>query len=209
MASSFVSQIPCIINLISRLRPERVLDIGKGFGKYGFLLHEYVGIDNQMKIDPGRTMAEQSRIRVDAVEVDADLMLPHLGHYYNKVYFGDALELYPELPKYDLVMMIDIIEHVDKKKALDLLRYFLSKNTDIIVSTPIEFFEQHLYDSTYENHVSFWTIKDFRPLGHVDAQFFDAGAVYLLSNEKYDIRGFGQGLVKKVKRIARAIKNEL
>src|ERR1700737_558891 len=104
MASSFPGQIPAIIHLITSLHPKKVLDIGKGFGKYGFLIHEYLGIDNRSKLDPGRTMAEQSHVQVDAVEVDADLMLPHLTHYYRKIYFGDVLELYPELPKYDLVI---------------------------------------------------------------------------------------------------------
>ena len=37
MASSFINQVPVIINLIQRLKPNKVLYIGKGFGKYGFL----------------------------------------------------------------------------------------------------------------------------------------------------------------------------
>ena len=50
MASSFVSQIPVIVNLVSKLKPRKIIDIGKGFGKYGFLIHEYAGIDNQKRM---------------------------------------------------------------------------------------------------------------------------------------------------------------
>jgi hypothetical protein len=209
MASSFPSQIPGIIHLLTKLRPQKVLDIGKGFGKYGFLIHEYLGIDNQVRVDPCKTMAGQSRVLVDAVEIDGDLMLPHLSQFYTKVYQGDVLELYPELPKYDLILMIDIIEHIEKGKSVAMLRHFLSQGAIVIIATPIDLFEQHLYDSVYEEHISHWTIRDFRPLGKVDVQYYDGGALYLLSDREQDIVGFGNGFVKKIKRIARAIKNEL
>ena len=78
MGSSFIDQTPAIIHLLQKLQPKSVLDIGKGFGKYGFLLHEYLGIDNTKKIDPAKSIKEQSGIVVDAVEIDPDLMLPHL-----------------------------------------------------------------------------------------------------------------------------------
>jgi hypothetical protein len=46
MASSFSAQIPAIVHLLKSLASKSVFDIGKGFGKYGFLIHEYLGIDN-------------------------------------------------------------------------------------------------------------------------------------------------------------------
>ena len=154
-------------------------------------------------------MKEQSTITIDAVEVDPDLMLPHLSHLYNKVHFGDILAIYKELPAYDLVIMIDIIEHINKEGALDLLRYFLQKGTNVIIATPKDFFEQELYESKFENHVSHWGVKDFKDLGFLNVQYFNAGAVYLLSVQKLDIRGFGNTWIKKLRRIAKAVKNEL
>ena len=43
MASSFLSQIPTIIYLISQIKPKSILDIGKGFGNIVYLIHEYYG----------------------------------------------------------------------------------------------------------------------------------------------------------------------
>lgn len=209
MASSFINQVPVIIHLIQKLGPASILDIGKGFGKYGFLVHEYAGISNQEKINPGATLKQLSKVSIDAVEVDPDLMLPHLDQLYRTVYFGDILKIYSDLPKYDLVLMIDIIEHINKPGAIELLRHLLKNGSRVIVSTPIDFFEQHLYESEYENHVSHWSLKDFRAIAFTDVQYFDAGAVYLLSNEKLNIRGFGNSFLKKLRRIARAVKNEL
>ncbi len=209
MASSFIDQTPAIIHLLQKLQPKKILDIGKGFGKYGFLLHEYLGIDNTKKIDPAKSLKEQSSIVVDAVEIDPDLMLPHLPHIYNKVYFGDILQLYTQLPAYDLVLMIDIIEHINKNEALVLVKQLLRQGSKIIIATPRNFFRQDLYESEFENHVSHWSVKDFKKLGFLNAQYLNAGAIYLLSQEKIDIRGFGNTWIKKIRRIARAVKNEL
>lgn len=209
MASSFINQVPTIIHLVQKLKPVSILDIGKGFGKYGFLIHEYAGIDNNKKLDHTKTLKELSGIKIDAVEVDADLMLPHLSQLYNQIYFEDILTLYKNLPTYDLVLMIDIIEHINKEAALHLLQYLLSKGSKIIVATPKHFFEQDLYQSKFEHHVSHWTKKDFEKLGFLQLQYFDAGAVYLLSHDKLNIRGFGNSMIKKIRRIARAVKNEM
>lgn len=173
------------------------------------MVHEYVGIDNAKKIDYAKSLREQSDISIDAVEADPDLMLPHLSQIYGKVYFGDILKIYKDLPSYDLILMVDIIEHIDKEGAVLLLKHFLHQGTKIIVATPIKFFQQVLYESEFENHVSHWSIKDFEQLGDVSVQYLDAGAVYLLSDEKLDIRGFGNTWIKKLRRIARTIKNEL
>ncbi len=209
MGSSFISQVPVIIDLIKQLKPLSVIDIGKGFGKYGFLIHEYYGIDNSKKINSDKNLKEQSFVQIDAVEVDADFMLPHLNHLYNHVYFADIFDIYLDLSKYDLVLMIDVIEHLEKKMALELIAHFLKQDSKIIVATPIDFFNQDLYQSEYEHHISHWTYNDFKLLGFVDVQKNEAGAIYLISNNKLDIRGFGLGLIKKLRRIARSIRNEL
>lgn len=209
MASSFVNQIPAIVHLVQKLKPSTVLDIGKGFGKYGFLIHEYAGIDNTKKLDPARSMKEQSNISIDAVEVDADLMLPHLSQFYNKVYFDNVLEIYPSLPKYDLILMIDIIEHIEKPGALEMLKQFIRQGSSVIVATPRQFFAQELYESEFERHVSHWSKNDFTAIGYVNVRYINEGAIYLLTAEPIIIRGFGNRLIDKIRRIARAIKNEL
>lgn len=209
MASSFISQTPLIIYLIGKLKPKTILDIGKGFGKYGFLIHEYLGIDNTKRLNPNLTMKEQSTIKIDAIEIDEQLMLPHLNQFYNDIIQGSILEMYEQMKSYDLILMIDVVEHLDKTAALKMLKYFANNKTTIIIATPYEFFNQHLYESEHEEHISHWTINDFRNLFYVDSQKTSDGAIYLLTSEKKDIIGFGNSFIKKIKRIARAIKNEL
>ena len=209
MASSFAAQIPAILDIVRQIHPKTVLDIGKGFGKYGFLIHEYIGIDNNRKLDPSLSMKAQSDVRIDAVEVDPDLMLPHLNFFYDRIFEGDVLKIYPTMPSYELILMIDIIEHIDKEEALIMLRDFISKKSMILVATPEKFFEQHLYESQFENHVSHWTVKDFNKLGCLSYQKVQAGMIYLLSPQKVNYSGFGSELGKKLKRIGWAIRHEL
>ena len=209
MASSFSTQIPVIVDLISRIRPASMLDIGKGFGKYAFLTHEYCGIDNTRRPDPTRTLREQSRVAIDEVECNTAYLWPHIDHLYRKVYVGRIESLYRELLGYELVLMCDIIEHLQKPEACDILTHFLGLNSTIIVATPKGFFQQNLYDSPEEQHVSHWTKNDFLRLGYVDYQTVGAGRIYLVSRNKLDVRGFGSGFMKRLRRIARAVVNEV
>jgi hypothetical protein len=154
-------------------------------------------------------MSQRSRVKIDAVEVDEDLMLPHLLQFYNEVFFADIFSIYKRLNHYDLILMVDVIEHLEKEKAIALLKYFVSKDSKIIVATPVDFFNQDLYKSEFEHHISHWTFNDFKKIGFADCQYFDGGAVYLLSKEKFDVRGFGNSVTKKLRQIARCVKNEL
>lgn len=105
--------------------------------------------------------------------------------------------------------MIDVIEHLDKDAAIKMLKFFASKNIKMIIATPQKFFEQHLYNSQYEEHISYWTVNDFRKICNVDFQKIDGGIIYFLSNEKINVRGFGNSIIKRLRRIGRAILNEL
>jgi hypothetical protein len=208
MASSFISQVSNIVYLVSQIKPKSILDVGKGFGKYGFLLHEYVGINNSKRLNPAQTLKEQSDILIDAVEIDDQLLLPHLDQFYNKVYRGNILEMYSELINYDLIMLIDVIEHLEKKAAIKMLQFYSQKKINIIIATPSKFFNQHLYDSKYEEHVSFWELTDFKKISNVEYQKVDGGTIFFLTPERIDIRGFGNSVIKRIRRIFRVIRNE-
>jgi hypothetical protein len=78
-----------------------------------------------------------------------------------------------------------------------------------VIATPVSFFNQHLYESDYEQHISHWTKKDFMQIGRVCDQKIDSGAIFIVSKNKIDIRGFGNSFIKKIRRIGRAIKNEI
>jgi hypothetical protein len=209
MASSFASQIPIIVHLMSKLRPQSVLDIGKGFGKYGFLLHEYCGVDYSVRPKPNLSLREQSCVAVDAVESNPAYLWPHLNQFYRTVYSGRIESLYKSLPVYDVVLMADVIEHLQKPDALSILRHFIGSGSSMVIATPRAFFQQEFFESADERHVSHWTPADFHSIGSCDYQNAGAGRVYLLSSKPTDIRGFGHSLVKRMRRIGRGLMDDL
>jgi hypothetical protein len=210
MASSFPNQIPLIIHIIQQCKPKTILDIGKGFGKYGFLIHEFAGIDNRQRPDPSLTLLQQSGVVVDAIDINPDYSWPHLPQIYRKVTIGDAGTIYRDLPAYDLILMTDVIEHLEKKTALEMIDSFISQGSLVLISTPVQFFEQELYESDAEHHVSHWTKKDFeRPGIYMDRQNVFPGRIFLLSPKPINIRGFGHGLAKSFRRLGRSVSVEM
>jgi SAM-dependent methyltransferase len=203
VASSFSDQIPVIVYLLQQLKPRTVLDIGKGFGKYGFLVHEYVGVPTSAAPDPTRTLAQQSEVAVDAVEIQKTYLWPHIDQFYRKVFVGRIEELYEALGHYDVVLMADVIEHIEKPAALAILRHFLAKGSTIVIATPKDLFHQELYDSPHEQHVSHWRTADFGFASFVDTQNVGAGRIFLLANKPSYIRGFGNRLLTRIRRVAR------
>lgn len=208
MASSFADQIPVVIHLLQKLGPSTLLDIGKGFGKYGFLAHEYAGIAPSHKADPTKTLAQQSRLQIDAVEVERDFLWPHLSHLYRNVIVGKIEDIYVSLPHYDVVLMADVIEHIEKPAAKAIVKHLVDNGSIVIVATPKLFFQQHLYESGYEEHVSHWLPHDFSMVPFVDFQNTGAGRIYVLSRNPIEIRGFGNRLRTRLRRLARIIRDE-
>ena len=74
-----------------------MIDIGKGFGKYGLLIHEYCGLDHSHSLDPQVDLKKQSRVTVDCVEINQDYDFPHIAGLYNQTILGDIMAVYSTL----------------------------------------------------------------------------------------------------------------
>jgi SAM-dependent methyltransferase len=203
MASSFIEQVAVVAPLLQQLAPTSVLDIGKGFGKYGFLLHECVGITEDVTPDPTRKFKDQSTVRVDGVEIQPNYMLPHMEHIYDEIHMGDITEIYPTLTGYDVVLMADVIEHLDKDKGIEVLKHFLADGSAIVVSTPYNFWTQeNLYGNPWETHRSLWMPPDFSFAPFLLWQSAGRGRVYLLANTQRRVsRDFGSHPRKGLRRL--------
>ncbi len=140
---------------IQRLAPQSVVDVGAGYGKWGFLLRE------QLDWNPGRLDRDTWTARIVGVEI-FPYETPLYGWVYDELIRSDVLEAIDQIDGYDLVLLSDVIEHIEKGPALGLLRRLVSQNRNVIVCTPLDFFEQKIADNEHEHHVSHWTIDDFK-----------------------------------------------
>lgn len=136
-------QIPRVVDVLVRERPQTVLDVGAGYGKYGLLAREYGGA-----------------IRVDAVDA-----VPPRFPVYDHVWLGDlrAIEtlLPADPPRWDLALFIDAIEHLEKAEAWKVLDALLARARRVLVTTPWGFRPQEIAGMPYETHRSGWYPWEF------------------------------------------------
>ena len=162
MPSSRPNTIPIVIHLLRQFQPKSILDVGIGFGKWGHLFREYTDI-NEAEKDPARYRRKNWRVRIDGIEGHAAYVTPMHRFLYNDIHIGNACALIKQLPRYDLIFMGDIIEHLEKAAGLQLLRDAVVKaGKGVIVSTPkYETGQSELCGNELERHRSLWSARDF------------------------------------------------
>jgi len=120
------------IKSIDRARPIlSVLDVGIGFGKYGFLVREL------LDIRMNRYDKKDWVVEIDGVEIFKDYITPVHDYIYDAIYTGSIVDIMSTLHNYDLVMLFDILEHLPKKRGREVIKTLYSKtNTLFICSFP-------------------------------------------------------------------------
>lgn len=149
MPSSQFNQIPQICNAIKTIKPVKTLDVGCGYGKYGFLTREicevWLGIKN---------------LKVDAIEGYEKYVTTLQKVVYDRIYIGNALDELRKMKKnqYDLILAIDIVEHfypIDGKTFIQLCN---KVGRNVIISTPKKVKKQgEVFGNQLEEHKSQWT----------------------------------------------------
>lgn len=150
------------MHLIMALKPRKVLDVGTGFGKYGVLCREYLDLWD------GRQRYEFST-QIDGVEVFKEYITPLHQFVYNNFYNYEVTTLLEKLEMgYDLVLLVDVLEHFDKAKGQILLDSLLSKNSGVLISTPKHpSAQKDAFGNSYETHRSAWSKNELSQLGNV------------------------------------------
>jgi 2-polyprenyl-3-methyl-5-hydroxy-6-metoxy-1,4-benzoquinol methylase len=160
MPSSTLNCVPLVVAIVRALRPSSILDVGPGFGKYGLLLREY------LEIWELRYQKKDWKVRLDCVEAFESYLTPVHEYVYDKIYVGDICELVDELGEYNLILMVDVLEHLTKEQGESLLRSFKSKTQHILVVCPRQVSPQgEVFENPYEVHKHQWTEEELGALG--------------------------------------------
>jgi ubiquinone/menaquinone biosynthesis C-methylase UbiE len=149
---------PCMVEeaMLKEIEPGwSVLDVGSGLARYHPALHE----------------------RTDGNLVLLDAHLPNMVAHQPPVgvplFIGEAGVILPALRDgiFNVVMAIDVIEHLEKPAALDLVREMkrLAENR-VLLFTPDGFMPQekdnyNLGGDHWQTHRSGWTADELRDLG--------------------------------------------
>lgn len=158
MPTSWYQAVPLILDRVIMENPKTILDIGVGFGKYGFLIREALDIPfNRYTKDSWETT-------IDGVEAFITYQNPVHEYVYNHIFYQPIDKCLPSLGKYDVITMIDVLEHFTKDEGRELLKQLLlHTNKALIISTPIIPANQKEYlGNAYEEHKSRWKVTDFK-----------------------------------------------
>lgn len=138
-----------VIHLVASAPHARVLDVGPGWGKYAVLIREYMN---------------EKPDRLDAVEAHGPYITEHnLPVLYDHVYTGDVCDLPPQvIDLYDLVLMVDVLEHLTDEDAIALLQRVPGR---VVICTPMEFFSNGPGLPSSETHRSHWPLERLQQLG--------------------------------------------
>jgi len=159
---SYKQNIPIILGEVEKLNPMRVLDIGAGMGKYGLLIREqYLS----KKAEQGE-LEPIDDIRIDAVEDTRYLLTERLRQIYNNLFTDDIFNCENKLEKYDLILLIDVVEHWTKEKALEMIGRLL-EHGPVMISTPKRtgMYKEHFYGDP-RHHITQWIPEDFREFNY-------------------------------------------
>jgi len=112
-----------------------VLDVGCGFGKWGFLARLYIQIwDSKLTKEVYQNWRDN--LQVDAIEIFIDYITDLQRLIYNKIYIGDMREVIEKVGNYDLIIMGDVLEHIPLQDGLTLLKKARAKARWIIITMP-------------------------------------------------------------------------
>ncbi len=129
------------------MRPENVVDVGAGDGGYARRMRS--------STPPGCTW--------EAIEVwEPYIDKYNLTQLYDAVYIQDIREMREEnyFPE-DVVIFGDVIEHMPKSDALEVLDVAMTMVRAIVVSLPIIHAPQGTVDGNpFETHMHHWTFED-------------------------------------------------
>jgi hypothetical protein len=181
MPSSRPNTIPTVIHLVRQLKPKSILDVGVGFGKWGHLFREYTDIREAEK-DPARYQRQNWQVTIDGIEGHPPYLTEMHRYLYNEIHVGDACKLITQLPRYDLIFMGDIIEHVEKKTGLQLVENaVIQANKAVIIITPrYETGQGDLCGNELERHHSLWGPRDFRHFARATVKTIDRATLLIV-----------------------------
>jgi hypothetical protein len=160
MGTSNWQNIPFCVEALMKIEPQRVLDVGVGFGRWGIIVREFC--ENWY----GRELRKDWRIHIEGIEVFADCITDYHHSFYDKIHIADARRLLPALfeEQWDVVIFGDVIEHFPKAEALDLLTRAIESSAYVLLNVPLgsEWSQEESYGNPYERHLSEWSADDFQ-----------------------------------------------
>lgn len=163
--------ISAAVPLIQRVNPKKIIEFGIGLGKWGLLCREY--LDGWQS----RPFAKDWKTHLTGVEPFAAYVQDHQRAIYNEIFIAEALPWLdgeidfglPSVDNVDLILAMDVLEHMHKETALEVIRLSCQVATSCIFSIPLgeawlAANSSYLDINSYERHLSSWELDEVESL---------------------------------------------
>lgn len=175
MPTSDFHGVSAIMGEILLLSPKSVYEIGVGFGKWGVLCRELLDAAY------GRCRPDQWEAHIEGIEVFKPYANP-AWHMYNRVSIG-RFSSTRFCGDFDLVLMIDSLEHFAPIDGREVLRYLVSRNKNVIVSVPNgEMIQGVTFGNPFEEHR--WTFNGIEEFEAYNPKLLHQGVCTVVSLAK-------------------------
>jgi len=168
MPSSTTAHISDMMNIINNLQPKKILDVGIGFGKWGFLCRELLdGLH-------GRFKRKDWQHEIIGLEVYEKYINEWQKNIYNSIVVKEAHRYLMALDNsffkanhFDLIILGDVLEHFEKEKAIEVLNLCKYLGKDVLCGIPIgeDYPQGECFGNVYETHRCTWTKQEVIKLG--------------------------------------------
>lgn len=151
MPTGHFGHISLVVEILMKLKPKSILDIGIGYGKYGMLAREYLD----------HAHFKKRSVLIDGIEGFDEYVQEGQRFYYDHIFVGDALALLPSLGDYEMILILDVLEHFTKEEGIQILKICQTKAKHIIIATPHNMgFQDAVFGNEFERHRFQW-IKEY------------------------------------------------
>lgn len=172
IGTSTSRSIEWMVEHLRQIAPVSIVDIGCGWGRWGFLAREFLELWER------RYAKADWAVRIDAVDIHQGTWTPIHPYIYDNVFQVDVRAWKPST-RYDVAICADVIEHMPHDDGERVLRTLLGYCDHVLLGVPLgDGWERPGFDgNAYEAHVSRWEDADF--------EFYDVRASKLTSTEDH------------------------
>jgi|GEM_PF-1757587 SAM-dependent methyltransferase len=163
-----------IKNFATLYKYTRYLDIGCGAGLYGILIRQITTPEFLRQFTTSAWWGEVPEIIVDAVEVFPEYIKRYgIDKIYNNITVADIRQIYQDIKNYDVIIMGDVLEHMTKEEAIEVVNALKTKCCFIWAALPMEFegkrwshgylqLPEEWEENPYGKHLHDWTVNELK-----------------------------------------------
>lgn len=158
MGTSNWQNISYNLTLVKKINPQKILDVGTGFSRWGILFREILEIWDE------EYYSGKWKRQIDGVEIFKGYSMEHHKLFYNNIFrtnIREFIKINKEI--YDLINCGYIIEYLDKKEGRKLIDDLLARTKYLLINLPLgKYWEQETKNyNLNEKPLSIWESKDF------------------------------------------------